>query len=167
MPIAVGDRVPEATLTVMTREGPAGQSTTSLMGAGTTVVFAVPGAFTPTCSARHLPGFVELAGEIAAEGADRIVCMAVNDVFVMDAWGKSVGVGEAIVMAADGNGDFTRSLGLEMDATGFGMGKRAQRFAMIVTDGVIKHLMVEGPGEFRVSSADSVLERLRSQSRDY
>ncbi|NBD95685.1 MAG: redoxin family protein [Gammaproteobacteria bacterium] len=162
MPITVGERIPEATLTVMTPEGPAARSTTALMGAGTTVVFAVPGAFTPTCSARHLPGFVERAAEIATEGADRIVCVSVNDVFVMDAWGKAVGVGEAIVMAADGNGEFTRSLGLEMDATGFGMGKRSQRFAMIVTDGVIKHLMVEGPGEFRVSSADSVLERLRS-----
>ncbi len=162
MTVTVGDRVPEATLTVMTPEGPSGQSTTTLLGAGTTVLFAVPGAFTPTCSARHLPGFVERAEEIRAAGVDRIVCMAVNDVFVMDAWGKSVGVGEAIVMAADGNGEFTRALGLEMDASGFGMGKRAQRFAMIVQDGVIKHLMVEGPGEFRVSSADSVLERLDS-----
>ncbi|MEE4304216.1 MAG: peroxiredoxin [Wenzhouxiangella sp.] len=162
MTVTVGDRVPEATLTVMTPEGPSGQSTTTLLGAGTSVLLAVPGAFTPTCSARHLPGFVERAEEIRAAGADRIVCMAVNDVFVMDAWGKSVGVGEAIVMAADGNGEFTRALGLEMDASGFGMGERAQRFAMVVQDGVIKHLMVEGPGEFRVSSADSVLERLDS-----
>lgn len=160
MPVTVGDRVPEATLTVMTPEGPSGQSTTTLFGAGTTVLFAVPGAFTPTCSTRHLPGFVERAAEIRKSGADRIVCMAVNDVFVMDAWGKSVGVGEAIVMAADGNGEFTRALGLEMDSTGFGMGKRSLRFAMIITDGVIKHLMVESPGEFRVSSADSVLEKL-------
>lgn len=162
MAVTVGDRVPEATLTVMTPEGPSGQSTTTLLGAGTTVLFAVPGAFTPTCSARHLPGFVERAPEIRDQGTDRIVCMAVNDVFVMDAWGKSVGVGEAIVMAADGNGEFTRALGLAMDATGFGMGERSQRFAMIVRDGVVKHLMVEGPGEFRASSADSVLERLRS-----
>lgn len=162
MSATVGDRVPEATLTVMTPEGPSGQSTTTLLGAGTTVLFAVPGAFTPTCSARHLPGFVERAAEIRAAGADRIVCMAVNDVFVMDAWGKSVGTGDSIVMAADGNGDFTRALGLEMDATGFGMGRRSQRFAMIVRDGAIEHLMVEGPGEFRVSSADSVLEKLSS-----
>jgi peroxiredoxin len=146
----------------MTPEGPSGQSTTTLLGAGTTVLFAVPGAFTPTCSARHLPGFVERAAEIRAAGADRIVCMAVNDVFVMDAWGKAVGVGDSIVMAADGNGDFTRALGLEMDATGFGMGRRSQRFAMIVRDGTVEHLMVEGPGEFRVSSADSVLEKLSS-----
>lgn len=162
MPVSVGDRVPEATLTVMTPEGPSSQSTTTLLGAGTTVLFAVPGAFTPTCSVRHLPGFIERAGEIRDEGVDRIVCMAVNDVFVMDAWGKSVGVGEAVVMAADGNGEFTRALGLEMDATGFSMGKRSQRFAMIIRDGQIKHLMVEGPGEFRVSSADSVIEKLRS-----
>jgi peroxiredoxin len=162
MSATVGDRVPEATLTVMTPEGPSGQSTTTLLGAGTTVLFAVPGAFTPTCSARHLPGFVERAAEIRAAGADRIVCMAVNDVFVMDAWGKAVGVGDSIVMAADGNGDFTRALGLEMDATGFGMGRRSQRFAMIVRDGTVEHLMVEGPGEFRVSSADSVLEKLSS-----
>jgi len=159
--VQVGERVPEATLTVMTPEGPAAQSTTTLLGAGTSVLFAVPGAFTPTCSVRHLPGFVERAEEILGEGADRIVCMAVNDVFVMDAWGKSVGVGEAVVMAADGNGDFTRALGLEMDASGFGMGQRSQRFAMIVRDGIIKHLMVEAPGDFRVSTAESVLEKLR------
>lgn len=161
MTATVGDRVPEATLTVMTPDGPSAQSTTTLLGTGTCVLFAVPGAFTPTCSARHLPGFVERASEIRSHGVDRIVCVAVNDVFVMDAWGKSVGVGEAVVMAADGNGEFTRALGLEMDASGFGMGTRSQRFAMIVRDGVIKHLMVEGPGEFRVSSADSVLEKLR------
>jgi len=160
MTVTVGDRVPDATLTIMTPEGPSGQSTTTLLGAGTSVVFAVPGAFTPTCSAKHLPGFVERAAEIRAAGADRIVCMAVNDVFVMNAWGESAGVGKSIVMAADGNGKFTRALGLEMDATGLGMGKRCRRFAMIVRDGMIKHLMVEGPGEFRVSSADSVLDRL-------
>lgn len=158
----VGDRIPEATLTVMTPEGPAVRSTTTLLGTGTTVLFGVPGAFTPTCSVRHLPGFVERAEEMLAEGVDRIVCMSVNDVFVMDAWSKSTGVGEAIVMAADGNGEFTRALGLEMDATGFGMGKRAQRFAMIVRDGLIEHRMVEEPGEFRVSSADSVIEKLRA-----
>ncbi|NBB91585.1 MAG: redoxin family protein [Gammaproteobacteria bacterium] len=161
MAAAPGDRVPEATLTVMTPEGPSGQSTTTLLGTGLSVVFAVPGAFTPTCSAQHLPGFVERAADIRAAGADRIVCTAVNDVFVMDAWGKSAGVGDAIVMAADGNGAFARVLGLEMDATNFGMGLRFQRFAMIIRDGTIEHLMVEGPGEFRVSSADSVLEKLQ------
>jgi len=163
MTVTVGDRIPEATLTVMSPEGPAGQSTTTLLGAGTTVLFGLPGAFTPTCSASHLPGFIERADEIRGAGADRIVCMAVNDVFVMDAWGKASGVDGRLVMAADGNGEFTRALGLEMDASGFGMGLRSQRFAMIVRDGVIKHLMVEAPGEFRASSADSVLERLRSR----
>ncbi len=166
MVVTVGDRVPEATLTVMTSEGPAGQSTGTLLGAGTSVLFAVPGAFTPTCSARHLPGFIERAPEIRAAGADRIVCMAVNDVFVMDAWSKSAGVGQALIMAADGNGDFTRALGLEMDSSNFGMGRRCQRFAMIITDGIIRHLMVESPGEFRVSSADSVLDKLAATSRD-
>jgi len=161
MSITVGERIPEATLTVMTPEGPTGQSTTTLFGVGTSVVFGVPGAFTPTCSARHLPGFIERAAELRVAGADRIVCMAVNDVFVMDAWGRSVGAGDSIVMAADGNGDFTRALGLEMDASAFGMGRRSQRFAMIIRDGTLTHLMVEGPGEFRVSSADSVLERLQ------
>jgi len=160
MGVKPGDQVPEATLTVMTPEGPSAKSTTMLLGAGTSVLFGVPGAFTPTCSAQHLPGFVEHAPEIRAAGVDRIVCMAVNDVFVMDAWGKAVGVGQAAVMAADGNGDFTRELGLETDASSFGMGQRCQRFAMIISDGVIRHLMVEGPGEFRVSSADSVLNKL-------
>lgn len=160
--MSVGDRVPEATLTVMSGDGPTPQSTRTLFGAGTSVVFGVPGAFTPTCSADHLPGFVERAADFAAAGADRIVCMAVNDVFVMDAWGRSAGVGDRIIMAADGNGEFTRALGLEMDASGFGMGQRSQRFAMIVRDGVIRHLMVEAPGEFRVSSADHVLGRLQA-----
>lgn len=159
---SVGDRIPEATLTVMTGDGPAGRSTETLFGTGISVLFAVPGAFTPTCSARHLPGFIEQADAIHRSGVDRIVCMAVNDVFVMNAWGKSVGVGDAILMAADGNGEFTRALGLEMDATGFGMGHRAQRFAMIIDNGTIRHLMVEDPGEFRVSSADSVLSKLGS-----
>lgn len=163
MTIAVGDRIPEATLTVMTPEGPAGRSTTTLLGAGTSVVFAVPGAFTPTCSARHLPGFVERAEDILAAGAERIVCVAVNDVFVMNAWGQSAGVAGHIVMAADGNAEFTRALGLEKDASAFGMGLRSQRYAMIVRDGVIRQLMVESPGEFRVSSAESVLERLRRE----
>ena len=120
----------------------------------------MPGAFTPTCSARHLPGFVDHIGDIKSKGVDRVVCIAVNDVFVMDAWGKSAGVGDRIVMAADGNGEFTRSLGLELDASGFGMGKRGQRFAMIVEDGVVKTVDVEGPGEFKVSSAEHVLGEL-------
>lgn len=160
MSIRSGQALPEASLTVMTPDGPKPVGTGELMGRGKTVLFAVPGAFTPTCSAQHLPGFVNHASELREKGADRIVCMAVNDAFVMDAWGKASNVGEDIVMAADGNGEFTRLLGLEMDATAFGMGQRAQRFAMIIDDGTVTSLFVEAPGEFRVSSADHVLQHL-------
>ncbi len=160
MSIQAGDRLPDTQLTRMTAKGPAPVGTLELMGHGRSVLFAVPGAFTPTCSAKHLPGYVELADQFLARGVDRIVCMAVNDVFVMDAWGHSAGVDERIIMAADGNGAFTNALGLEMDATAFGMGHRSQRFAMIVEDGVVRELMVEAPGEFRVSAADHVLARL-------
>jgi len=160
MSIAAGEQIPQSQLTVMTENGPSPVDATELMGQGTTVLFAVPGAFTPTCSAQHLPGFVEHADEILARNVDRIVCMAVNDVFVMDAWGKSAGVDGKIVMAADGNGDFTRALGLEMDGRAFGMGQRAQRFALIIRDGKVADVMVEGSGEFRVSSAENVLTKL-------
>lgn len=160
MTIKAGDKVPTATLKVMTADGPSGVSTDELFGKGKVVLFSVPGAFTPTCSAKHLPGFVEHAAAIKAKGVDRIVCIAVNDVFVMNAWGKSAGVGADIVMAADGNGEFTRALGLELDATGFGMGKRGQRFALIAENGVVKAVYVEGPGEFKVSSAEYVLGQL-------
>jgi peroxiredoxin len=160
MTIKIGDKVPAATLKVMTSDGPGNTTTDQLFGKGKVVTFSVPGAFTPTCSARHLPGFVEHAAAIKAKGVARIVCIAVNDVFVMNAWGKSADVGDKIVMAADGNGEFTRALGLELDATGFGMGKRGQRFAMITENGVVKALNVEGPGEFKVSSAEYVLGQL-------
>jgi peroxiredoxin len=160
MTIKIGDKVPAATLKVMTPDGPANASTEELFGTGRVVTFSVPGAFTPTCSARHLPGFVDHAQEIKAKGVERIVCMAVNDVFVMNAWGKSANVGDKIVMAADGNGDFARALGLELDATGFGMGKRGQRFSMITRNGVVEALNVEAPGEFKVSSAEFVLGQL-------
>jgi len=160
MTISRGDRVPHAQLTVMTEQGPSPVDAAELMAEGTTVLFAVPGAFTPTCSAQHLPGFVEHADEIADKGVDRIVCMAVNDVFVMDAWGKSAGVGDKITMAADGNADFAQALGLGMDGRAFGMGQRAQRFAMIVRDGEIVEVLVESPGEFQVSSAEHVLSTL-------
>src|SRR5512139_1185952 len=119
MSIKAGDRIPAATLKVMTADGPASVTTDELLGSGKVVLFSVPGAFTPTCDARHLPGFVDHAPQFKARGVDRIVCVAVNDVFVMNAWGKSASVGDRIVMAADGNGDFTRALGLELDATGF------------------------------------------------
>lgn len=160
MTIKIGDKIPAATLKVMTKDGPSNATTEELFGSGKVVMFSVPGAFTPTCSARHLPGFVDHAAEIAAKGVDRIVCVAVNDVFVMDAWGKSANVGDKIVMAADGNGEFTRALGLELDASGFGMGQRGQRFAVITQDGVVTALNVEAPGEFKVSSAEFVLGQL-------
>ncbi|MGB0513870.1 MAG: peroxiredoxin [Wenzhouxiangellaceae bacterium] len=159
MTIESGQPVPHAQLTLMGENGPSPIDAAELMAEGTTVLFAVPGAFTPTCSAKHLPGFVEHAGEFREHGVDRIVCMAVNDVFVMDAWGNSAEAGE-IIMAADGNGDFTRALGLEMDGRAFGMGQRSQRFALIVRDGVVREVLVEAPGEFRVSTAENVLSHL-------
>jgi len=159
MTLQAGDRIPEATLSTMTDEGPKPVDTAELFGGKKVVLFSVPGAFTPTCSARHLPSFVDHAEEILARGVDRIACMAVNDVFVMNAWGKSAGA-DRILMLADGNGEFTRALGLELDATGFGMGERSQRFALIAEDGVVTDLFVEAPGEFRVSSAEHVLSKL-------
>ena len=159
MSIEVGNQIPTSTLTVMTDTGPEPVSTHELFSDKKVVLFSVPGAFTPTCSAKHLPGFVEHAEAILARGVDTIACMAVNDVFVMHAWGKSAG-SEHIMMLADGNGDFTRALGLELDATAFGMGQRSQRFALIVDNGRVTDLFVEGPGEFRVSSADHVLSKL-------
>lgn len=159
MTIQTGDKIPSATLTHMTPNGPAPLSTEALFSGKKVVLFAVPGAFTPTCSVKHLPGFVDHADEILAKGVDTIACMAVNDVFVMDAWGKSANAAK-IGMLADGNAEFTRALGLELDASGFGMGTRAQRFALIAEDGVVTDLFVEGPGEFRVSSAEHVLSAL-------
>ncbi|MGD2128726.1 MAG: peroxiredoxin [Lysobacterales bacterium] len=159
MTIRTGDRIPDATLTIMGEKGPQPLTAAEVFSGKKVVLFSVPGAFTPTCSARHLPGFVERAEEILGRGVDTIACMAVNDVFVMDAWGKSAGA-DRILMLADGNGEFTRSLGLELDATGFGMGQRSQRFALIAEDGVITGLFVEAPGEFKVSSAEHVLSNL-------
>jgi peroxiredoxin len=159
MSIQTGDRIPEAQLTTMTDDGPKPLSTADLFDGKKVVLFSVPGAFTPTCSARHLPGFVDNAEEILGRGVDTIACMAVNDVFVMNAWGKSADAGR-ILMLADGNGEFARALGLELDATGFGMGQRSQRFALIAEDGVVTDLFVEAPGEFRVSSAEHVLSKL-------
>lgn len=159
MTIEVGDRIPQTTLSAMGDSGPTNLSTDDVFAGKKVVLFAVPGAFTPTCSARHLPGFVDQADEILARGVDTIACMAVNDVFVMNAWGKSAQA-EKLLMLADGNGEFTRALGLELDATSFGMGQRSQRFALIAEDGVVTGLFVEGPGEFRVSSAEHVLSQL-------
>ena len=159
MTIQTGDKIPTATLTHMTPDGPAPISTDTIFQGKKVVLFAVPGAFTPTCSVKHLPGFVEQADEILDKGVDTIACVAVNDVFVMSAWGKSANA-DKIMMLADGNAEFTRALGLELDASGFGMGTRAQRFALIADDGVVTDLFVEGPGEFRVSSAEHVLSAL-------
>jgi peroxiredoxin len=160
MSIQVGDRMPEGNFSVMTSDGPATMSTEELFAGDKVVLFAVPGAFTPTCSMQHLPGYVEHAEAILGKGVDTIGCMSVNDVFVMDAWGKDIGTGNKVVMLADGNATYTQALGLELDASGFGMGTRSQRFAIVVDDGVVSQLHVEAPGEFKVSAAEAVLENL-------
>jgi peroxiredoxin len=159
MTIKVGDRLPDANFMTMTADGPAPLATADVFGGKRVALFAVPGAFTPTCSAKHLPGFVEKAGELKAKGIDTIACTSVNDVFVMGAWGKDQGA-EGVVMLADGNGDFAEGLGLVMDGSAFGMGKRSQRYAMVVNDGVVEHLFVDEAGGFEVSSADHVLANL-------
>ena len=161
MSIQVGDVIPDVQVHRMGEKGPEPLNTGELLAQGVSVVFAVPGAFTPGCSNTHLPGFVVLADKIKAAGADRIVCMAVNDAFVMHAWGQAQNA-EELVMLADGNGDFARALGLALDASGFGMGQRSQRFAMIVKDGRLTHLGVEPAGGITVSSAESVLEALKA-----
>jgi peroxiredoxin len=160
MTIKVGDRLPEGKFTRMGTDGPQKITTDELFKGKTVVLFSVPGAFTPTCDAKHLPGFVELADQIKKKGVDTIACTAVNDVFVMNAWGKLAGVGDKILMLADGNGEYVKALGLELDATGYGMGKRGQRFAIVAKDGVATHVNVEAPGEFKVSAADFVLKLL-------
>ena len=159
MAIQEGDKLPEATLHKMVDGKPTAVTTGELFGGRKVVVFAVPGAFTPTCSQAHLPGFVVNADDIKAKGVDEIVCLSVNDAFVMDAWGASANA-EALSMVGDGNGDFTKALGLEMDGSGFGLGTRSQRYAMIVDDGVVTKLAVEAPGAFEVSKAEAVLEAL-------
>lgn len=159
MTISTGDKIPASTLKTMGDKGPEDITTDTIFGGKTVVLFAVPGAFTPGCSMTHLPGYVANADRIKAKGVDTIACMAVNDAFVMDAWGKSQNA-EEILMLGDGNGEFTRALELELDGTGFGLGMRSQRFAMIVKDGVVSHLAVEeGPG-IDVSSAESILGQL-------
>lgn len=160
MTIKVGDKLPDATFKVMKDGKPADVTVSDLTAGKKVALFAVPGAFTPTCSARHLPGYKEKAAEFRAKGVDTIACVSVNDVFVMDAWGKSQQVGEDVVMLADGNGAFAKAVGLEMDGSGFGMGSRSKRYSMIVENGVVKQLNVEGPGEFKVSAADFMLGQL-------
>jgi peroxiredoxin len=159
MAINEGDKLPEATLYVMEDGKPTPKTTTDLFGGKRVVVFAVPGAYTPTCSQAHLPGYVVNADAIKGKGVDSIVCISVNDAFVMDSWGSDKNADE-IIMAGDGNGEFTAAVGLEMDGSGFGLGTRSQRYAMIVDDGVVTKLAVEDPGQFEVSKAEAVLESL-------
>lgn len=159
MSIATGDKIPATTLKIMGAEGPQDITTDEIFANKKVVLFAVPGAFTPGCTVTHLPGYVVLADKIKAKGVDSIACLAVNDAFVMDAWGKSQNA-EAIMMLADGNGTFTKAVDLEMDAGGYGMGTRSQRYAMIVDNGVVTHLAVEPAGGIEVSAAEAILEKL-------
>jgi peroxiredoxin len=158
--IKVGDRLPEASFVAGTKDGPKPITGEEIFKGKTVALFAVPGAFTPTCSVKHLPGFRDKAAEFKARGVDTIACTSVNDAFVMGAWGKDQSVGEDILMLADGNGAFAKALGLEMDASGFGMGTRSKRYSMLVKDGVVAELNVEQGGEFKVSSADYLLGQL-------
>ena len=160
MTVQVGDKAPAGRFHVINADGPGSLSTEELFSGKKVVVFSVPGAFTPTCSQEHLPGFIDQADAIKAKGVDTIACMAVNDMFVMDAWGNSAGAGDKVLMLADGNGTYAAALGLELDASGFGLGTRGQRFALVVEDGTITQLHVEAPMEFKVSSSDNILENL-------
>jgi peroxiredoxin len=160
MAIKVGDKIPSVKLKTMTKDGMKEMTSDEIFGKGKVVMFALPGAFTPTCSAKHLPGFIGKAGDIRAKGVDKIACLSVNDAFVMNAWAKDQNVGDSVLMLADGNADFTKAMGLEMDGSGFGMGTRSKRYAIVTQDGVVKHLAVEAPGQFEVSSAESVLKNL-------
>ena len=160
MTVQEGDKIPAADVFVMNSEGrPVKKSTEELFGGAKVVLFAVPGAFTPTCSNAHLPGYVVNADKIKAKGVDTIICLSVNDAFVMDSWGKDKNADE-IVMVADGNAEFTKAMGLEMDGSSFGLGMRSQRYALVADDGVITKLSVEAPGKFEVSSAEAILEGL-------
>ena len=160
MTIKAGDKMPEGSFGIMTENGPGSISTEELFAGKKVVLISVPGAFTPTCSMQHLPGFVEQAEALKAEGVDTIACTAVNDVFVMDAWGKDRGVGDSVMMLADGNGDYVKALDLEMDGTGFGMGMRGQRFAIVVEDGTATHVAVEEPGKFEVSAVEAIMQAI-------
>ena len=160
MTISVGDKIPEVTLIKATAEGPQPVKSSDYFAGKRVALFSVPGAFTPTCSAKHLPGFVEKASDLKAKGVDEIVGTAVNDAFVMGAWGKDQKAEDKVMMLGDGNGEFTQAMGLTMDGSKFGLGTRSQRYAMVVEDGVIKHLFVEKPGAFEVSSAEYVLKNL-------
>ncbi|HEY1604321.1 MAG TPA: peroxiredoxin [Allosphingosinicella sp.] len=160
MTIQAGDRLPNVTFIKATAEGPKPVDSEEYFGGRRIALFSVPGAFTPTCSARHLPGFVDKIDELRAKGIDEVACTAVNDAFVLQAWAKSAGAEGKVTMLADGNGDFVKAIGLDADFSKFAMGNRGQRFSMLVDDGVIEQLNVEEPGAFNVSSADYLLERL-------
>ncbi|MCC6295544.1 MAG: peroxiredoxin [Pseudomonadales bacterium] len=160
MTIKVGDNMPEGRFTIMKADGPGSLSSKELFDGKKVVLFSVPGAFTPTCSRDHLPGFIEKAEAIKAKGVDTIACMAVNDAFVMGAWGKQAGADGKVLMLADGNGDYTRALDLVLDGTGFGLGMRGKRFALIVDNGKVTQAFIEEAGQFKVSSADNVLAHL-------
>jgi len=159
MTIAVGDSLPDVKLVKATENGPDGVQTSDFFKGRRVALFSVPGAFTPTCSAKHLPGYVEKAADLKAKGIDEIACTAVNDAFVMGAWGARDG-GAEVTMLGDGNGDFVDAIGLTMDGKGIGFGRRGQRFSMVVNDGVVEQLNVEAPGDFKVSSAEYMLEQL-------
>ena len=160
MAIKVGDKIPAASLKYKNSDGIQTISTADLFKGKTVVLFALPGAFTPTCSAKHLPGFINHAGDFKSKGVDTIACLSVNDAFVMDAWGKDRGATGKVTLIADGSGEFTKAMGLELDASGAGLGIRSQRYAAIIEDGVVKHLAVEKPMKFEVSSAEAVLAAL-------
>jgi peroxiredoxin len=162
MTVQIGDRIPSANLTRATDDGPRPVTTDDIFAGKTVALFAVPGAFTPTCSARHLPGYVDNRADLAAKGVDTVACLSVNDAFVMGAWAQANDLNgtDDVVMLADGNGDFTRAVGLALDAKGFGMGERSQRYSMLVKDGVVDQLNIEQGGEFKVSSAEHLLAQL-------
>ena len=160
MAISVGDKIPSTTLKTMADGKMQDVTTDALFGGKKVVLFAVPGAFTPTCSMQHLPGYIAKAGEIKGKGVDTIACVSVNDAFVMDAWGQDKGAGSDVQMLADGNGDFARAVGLDFDGSGIGFGLRSQRYAMVVENGIVKSLHVEEPMKFEVSSAEAVLAAL-------
>ena len=159
MTISVGDKLPDVKLVKATQDGPEAVQSTDYFKGKRVALFSVPGAFTPTCSAKHLPGYVEKAGDLKAKGIDEIACTAVNDPFVMKAWSAASGSAD-VTMLADGNADFAKAVGLTMDGSGFGLGTRGQRFSMIVNDGVVEQIHVEAPGDFKVSSAEYMLEQL-------
>ena len=160
MTIKVGDKVPNATFMTPTADGPGPLTSEDLTKGKTVALFALPGAFTPTCSAKHLPGFKQHAADLKAKGVDTIACVSVNDVFVMKAWGKDQDVGDDVLMLADGNAEFTKAVGLDFDGSKFGMGVRSQRYSMVIKDGVVTQLNVEQPGAFEVSSAEHMLGQL-------